>query len=70
MIILDRSSGYTELDVVVRAYDKMTNTIDYAWLDSNGEVVWVDGKNMGGGASREAKIILEELKELNYKELP
>lgn len=58
---LKRSSGYIKLDVVVRGCDSITNTIDYAIRLPNGEIAWMNGENMGVGATREAKIIFEEI---------
>ena len=63
-MLFKRSSGYTKLDVVVRAYDSMDNVVDYAFLKPNGEVVWQDGDKMGVGATREAGIILRDIKRL------
>ena len=65
---LKRSSGQTELEVVVRGYNPYTNTMDYATLDHHGKVMWKDGKDMGVGATREAQIIFDSI-QANENEL-
>lgn len=68
-MLFKRSSGYTELDVVVRGYNSQNNTVDYAALLPNGEVVWMGDKDkMGVGATREAKHIFMELERAEKKQ--
>jgi hypothetical protein len=61
-VLLKRSSGYIDLDVVVRAHDTMRNTINYGILCPDGKVAWmIKDDGLEGGARREAEIIFREL---------
>lgn len=65
-----RGSGFTKIELVVRATDESGN-MSFATLEQ-GSVVWTPViKNIeeNVGVNREAKIMLEDLKKLNEKNI-
>lgn len=58
-------SGYSKVELIVRAYNSLTNKMNYGILGKDGEVHWmIDDPDIGVGTTREAKIIFEKLKEI------
>lgn len=58
-------SGYSKVEVIVRAYNSLTNKMNYGILGQDGEVHWmINDPDIGVGTTREAKIIFEKLKEI------
>lgn len=58
-------SGHSTVEVIVRAYNSLTNKMNYGILGQDGEVYWmINDPDIGVGTTREAKIIFEKLKEI------